>query len=449
MANELNIVLDSVNDTGLTVSAKVRQAGGTQVGSTIAMTEVGSGFYTGDFSLVAVSDGVYSVEFIDDGDGSLLGDGQLQVKGNLEYSLPDINDFNSATDTVAQVTLVGTTTTNTDMRGTDGANTTVPNTIAPDNASITSILADTNELQLSQGDWATATTTISSNMRGTDGANTVVPNTVAPDNAGITANGVAIGSLNNFNPTLDTVANVTLVATTTSNTDMVSIAGLSTFDNGVDEVITDSASRTASKATGFTVVGDLATLATETNATANKDAIVAEGGASWITATGFNTVVPTNLTAVEVRDEMLTVKDDFKATTTISSNMRGTDSAITSLSPVTDAISIQTVGLKGISDKDLSEVYANTSGGGTTPQSVWEYATRSLNVAVETDVASRDASKADVSLVATQASLDALNDFNPTTDVVANVALVAVTTTNTDQRGTDGGAKPSHIAPLY
>jgi hypothetical protein len=335
------------------------------------------------------------------------------------------------------------------MRGTDGANTTVPNTIAPDNASITSILADTNELQLSQGDWATATTTISSNMRGTDGANTTVPNIIAPDNAGITANGVAIGSLNNFNPTLDTVANVTLVATTTSNTDMVSIAGLSTFDNGVDEVITDSASRTASKATGFTVVGDLATLATETNATANKDAIVAEGGASWITATGFNTVVPTNLTAVQVRDEMLTVKDDFKATTTISSNMRGTDSAITSLSPVTDAISIQTVDLKGISDKDLSEVYDNTSGSSTTPQSVWEYATRSLNVAVETDVASRDASKADVSLVATQASLEGLNDFNPTTDVVSNVALVDVTTESTDQRGTDGAAKPSHIAPLY
>ena len=38
------------------------------------------------------------------------------------------------------------------MRGTDGAN-----TVAPDNASITAILADTNELQLNQGDWATAT----------------------------------------------------------------------------------------------------------------------------------------------------------------------------------------------------------------------------------------------------------------------------------------------------
>ena len=64
----------------------------------------------------------------------------------------DADYFSWATDTVANVTLVATTTTNTDMRGTDGANTT-----APDNASITSILADTNELQTNQGNWLTAT----------------------------------------------------------------------------------------------------------------------------------------------------------------------------------------------------------------------------------------------------------------------------------------------------
>lgn len=51
--------------------------------------------------------------------------------------------------------------------------------------------------------------------RGTDSANTT-----APDNAGIAANGTAIAALNDFNPATDTVANVTLVATCTSNTDM-------------------------------------------------------------------------------------------------------------------------------------------------------------------------------------------------------------------------------------
>lgn len=63
-----------------------------------------------------------------------------------------LHDFNPAVDVVANVTLVDTVTTNTDMRGTDGAN-----TIPPDNASIAGILADTNELQTNQGDWITAT----------------------------------------------------------------------------------------------------------------------------------------------------------------------------------------------------------------------------------------------------------------------------------------------------
>jgi hypothetical protein len=53
----------------------------------------------------------------------------------------------------------------------DWATATGFNTVAPDNASIAAILADTNELQLNQGDWATATGF----------------NTVAPDNASIAA----------------------------------------------------------------------------------------------------------------------------------------------------------------------------------------------------------------------------------------------------------------------
>jgi hypothetical protein len=47
--------------------------------------------------------------------------------------------FDPANDPVANVTLVATCTTNTDMRGTDGANTTTPNTVAPDNATIAAI----------------------------------------------------------------------------------------------------------------------------------------------------------------------------------------------------------------------------------------------------------------------------------------------------------------------
>lgn len=60
----------------------------------------------------------------------------------------ELQDFNAATDDVAVVTLVATTTANTDMRGTDGANTT-----APDNAGITAngaAIAALNNLSIAQ-----------------------------------------------------------------------------------------------------------------------------------------------------------------------------------------------------------------------------------------------------------------------------------------------------------
>ena len=47
--------------------------------------------------------------------------------------------------------------------------------------------------------------------------------------------------------------------------------------------------------------------------------------------------------------------------------------------------------------------------------------------------------------LATSAEIAALNDFDPDNDVVANVALVDVTTTNTDMRGTDNAATLSDV----
>jgi hypothetical protein len=101
-------------------------------------------------------------------------------------------------------------------------------------ANVDEILLDTNDLQQNQGDWLTAT------------------------------------GFSTFDPASDPVANVTLVDTTTTNTDMrgtdsvptnplldsdvrlnnldATISSRSTFDNSTDEVITDTASRDASKA---------------------------------------------------------------------------------------------------------------------------------------------------------------------------------------------------------
>lgn len=91
MANELNIVLDSVSQTGLTVISKVRAAGGTQQGGNVTMTEPSNGVYTGNYSTTGLSDGVYSVEFINNSDSSLLGTGQLMVKSETELVPGDIN----------------------------------------------------------------------------------------------------------------------------------------------------------------------------------------------------------------------------------------------------------------------------------------------------------------------------------------------------------------------
>lgn len=64
------------------------------------------------------------------------------VANDFKADLTTLNDFDPTTQQVVA----------SNMRGTDGAN-----TIAPDNSSIASILADTNELQTNQGDWVTAT----------------------------------------------------------------------------------------------------------------------------------------------------------------------------------------------------------------------------------------------------------------------------------------------------
>ena len=127
---------------------------------------------------------------------------ELQANQGNFATATGFSTFNPASDTVANVTLVATTTTNTDMRGTDGSN-----TVAPDNTSITTILADTNELQANQGNFATAT------------------------------------GFSTFDPSADAVANVTLVATTTTNTDMRGTDGANTVTPAntiISAILTDT-----------------------------------------------------------------------------------------------------------------------------------------------------------------------------------------------------------------
>tara|TARA_Y100000385_G_scaffold282094_1_gene335951 strand:+ start:67 stop:1125 length:1059 start_codon:yes stop_codon:yes gene_type:complete len=151
----------------------------------------------------------------------------------ISNAIAALNDFDPSSQTVQNVTTVGTCVTNSDMRGTDNAN-----TLAPANGDITGIKAKTDSLTFTGNDVnanvqagasdATAANqvaiqnaiaalndfdpvndvvgsvtdvalvavcTTNSDMRGTNSANTI-----APDNAGIVANGSAIAALNDTTP---------------------------------------------------------------------------------------------------------------------------------------------------------------------------------------------------------------------------------------------------------
>lgn len=70
--------------------------------------------------------------------------------------------------------------------------------------------------------------TTNTDMRGTDGANTI-----APDNAGISANGVAISALNNYDPAIDQV-----IVATNNDKSGYSIAGVKTTLDDLNDITT-------------------------------------------------------------------------------------------------------------------------------------------------------------------------------------------------------------------
>jgi len=127
-------------------------------------------------------------------------------------------------------------------------------------------------------------------MRGTDSA--ALASSLTTHDGKLDTLTTNVGNLNDFDPINDIVANVTLVDTTTSNTDMrgtdsaalasaltthdgkldtltTNVGNLNDFDPTVDEVITNAASRTASKA-------DVSALATSAEIAALNDITVAD-----------------------------------------------------------------------------------------------------------------------------------------------------------------------------
>lgn len=176
MANEIVYHGNENADSGKVIVARVFNTLGIQVGTDITLTEVAtSAIYIGDMVagqplgsyVVKISEGVIQV-----GNGVIYWDGTNEIDEvllhgllqgiptnplldsdpilagfgssltTIETNVANLNDFDPVNDVVARVTLVDTTTVNTDMRGTDGANTQTPLTAAQVNSEVDIALGD-------------------------------------------------------------------------------------------------------------------------------------------------------------------------------------------------------------------------------------------------------------------------------------------------------------------
>ena len=184
--------------------------------------------------------------------------------------------------------------------------------------------------------------------------------------------------------------------------------------------------------------------------------------------------------------------NDFDPTTDVVANVSNVTTVGSVTNPVTTANSSDVTAIKDVTDKlDTALVLdgavyqyttnalenAPTGGGGSAPSAadIYNYFTSGTNEdAFKADVtalattaqlnalnnisandvylefvngSNADAFKANVSALATSAEISSLNDFDPASDVVANVnnvTTVGTCTTNTDMRGTDNA---NTIAP--
>lgn len=197
----------------------------------------------------------------------------LHALKGVAQSATDLTDFadtgyDPATHKVAGVVLVDTCTTNTDMRGTNNAMLAASYT-APDNSGIGAIKTKTDNLPSDPADASVIATAFTALQ--THG-----------DSTWATATGFST-----FNPAADTVAHVTLVDTTTTNTDMrgtdnaLLASGYTAPDNAGISAAESAAASAASAAT--TAASSASTAAT------NTATILARIGA--FAGTGLNTIL--------------------------------------------------------------------------------------------------------------------------------------------------------------
>jgi hypothetical protein len=394
-------------------------------------------------------------------------------------------------------------------RGTDNANTVTPNTvtpntIAPDNSSISQVLGVVSELQGNQGQWLTATgfstfdpTTdtvnsvgtvavcaSNSDMRGTDNANTV-----APDNAGIAENATKIDQTRAAVDVVYGIADDILDDTSNLNANQgqwLTATGFSTFNPVTTTVITDTASRNASKA-------DVSGLSTFN---ASTDQVVASNmrGTDNVNTSDLALQATLQNVGTNVGDTLIAAlnlqanqNNWLTATETVATNMRGTDDALLA-STAPNHFDIMAINASGAittsnpstggtgSDHTAEDVAAlilavptspigNTSSGSislvdtttnltnsgaaspapTTAEMYNYFTSGSRQVTFRSDVSGLATESNMLALNSGLVSLiDGLNDFDPSSDVVQNVNSV-VTTTNLTNGSDSTLAKQNEI----
>ena len=281
----------------------------------------------------------------------------------------------------------------------------VPTLLAPVDvsANVAAILADTDELQSNQGDWATA----------------VGFNTVAPDNAGIAANTSSLTDI-------DTVVDAILLDTSdlaSNQGDWLTATGFSTFDASSDTVVASNMRGTDNSLLASSAPSNWSTLIVGTGGDAGKvtTSNPASGGGSAHTAQDVADLILTTPANKLTTDGLGNVE---------ANNMRGTDGANT-VAPVDVSANVALI------LADTSELQTN--------QGQWLTATGfstfdSSTDAVITDTASRLASKADVT---------GLSTFDPSSDTVAHVTLVDTTTDLTNGGGSGGGPTAQEIVDAW
>ena len=379
------------------------------------------------------SDAVANVTLVDtttnltNGGGGGGGDATAANQTSIINAIAGLNDFDPAVDQVITDTAsreaskadVSTLATQASVDSIDGD-------IQNIGSDVSTILTDTNELQQNQGDWATATG-FSTFDHTTDA--------VITDAASRNASKADVSGLSTFDPSTDEVT-TDAASRAASKAD---VSGLSTFDPSTDQVVasnmrgTDNALLAADAPTNFSILAISGTGAVTANGGGGGGGDDAATIYSYFTAsnredafkaTGFNTVAPDNASIAAIladTNELQGNQADWATATgfaTPADLTAALSPVVTSIGNLNDFDPANDV-VAHVTLVDTTTDLTNQSGGGTNPADIYTYFT---------DGTREDVFKADTS---------GLSTFDPASDVVARVTLVDTTTDLTNQ--TAGG----------